>query len=121
VSISVVSEGGEWLIPQFGDAPDRARSDVSLRFLADTTGGMFLEDGTARRTLRPQMNAFAYVRELVNTPSKPAPLVSAILSALRQRYRLAFTAPADGRTHALDVRVKRQGLTVRAPKSFVGR
>lgn len=119
VSISVVSEGGEWLLPQFGDAPDRARSDVSLRWLADTTGGMFLEDGTARRTLRPQMNAFAYVRELLNTPSKPAPLVSRIMSALRARYRLAFAADSDGRVHTLDVRVRRPGVEVRAPRSYV--
>jgi hypothetical protein len=121
VTISVVSEGGEWLIPQFGDAPDRARSDVSLRWLADTTGGMFLEDGTARRTLKPQMNAFAYVRELVNTPSKPAPLVSRIMSALRTRYRLAFAADSDGRVHTLDVRVRRPGVEVRAPKSYVAK
>jgi hypothetical protein len=119
VSINVVSEGGEWLIPQFGDAPDRARSDVSLRWLADQTGGMFLEDGTARRTLKPQMNAFAYVRELTNTPNRPAPLVQAILAALHQRYRLSFDAPADGRIHSLEVRAKRADVTIRAPKRFV--
>jgi len=119
VSISVVSEGGEWLLPQFGDAPDRARSDVSLRWLADLTGGMYLQDGTARRTLKPQMNAFAYVRELVNTPSQPGPLITTILSALRTRYRLGFDADADGRAHTLDVKVKRTGIDVRAPKSFV--
>ena len=121
VSVSVVSEGGEWLIPQVGDAPDRARSDRSLRSLADLTGGLFLEDGTARRTLKPQMNAFAYVRELVNTPSKPAPLVSAIVTALRQRYRIAFSGPADGLTHALEVRTKRPDVTIRAPKTLVAR
>jgi hypothetical protein len=121
VSISVVSEGGEWLIPQFGDAPDRARSDVSLRWLADQTGGLFLEDGTARRTLKPQMNAFAYVRELVNTPNRPAPLVQSILAALRQRYRVSFDAPADGRVHTLDVRVKRASVTIRAPRRFAAK
>jgi hypothetical protein len=118
VSINVVSEGGEWLIPQFGDAPDRARSDVSLRWLADETGGLYLPDGTARRTLKPQMNAFAYVRELVNTPSAPAPLVSRILSALRTRYRLAFDGPADGRSHTLQVRTLRPGVIVRAPRTY---
>jgi hypothetical protein len=121
VSISVVSEGGEWLIPQFGDAPDRARSDVSLRWLADTTGGLFLPDGTARRTLKPQMNAFAYVKELVNTPSRPAPLFASILSAMRSRYRLGFEATADGRVHTLDVRAKRPGIDVRAPRTFLAK
>jgi hypothetical protein len=121
VTISVVSEGGEWLIPQFGDAPDRARSDLSLRALADLTGGMFLEDGTARRTLKPQMNAFAYVRELVNTPSKPAPLVSSLMAALRQRYRITFAAEADGLTHALEMRTKRQDVTIRAPRTFTAK
>lgn len=119
--VNVVSEGGEWLIPQFGDAPDRARSDASLRWLADATGGLFLEDGTARRTLKPQMNAFAYVRELLNTPSKPAPLVQAMLAGLRARYRLTIDAPADGRPHTLNVSTTRTGVSVRGAKSYVAR
>ncbi len=119
VSISAVSEGGEWLIPQFGDPPDRARSDVSLKWLADETGGMFLEDGTARRTLRPQMNPFAYVREVVSTPNTPGPLLSRIMSALRARYHVGFAAASDGRTHTLEVRSRRPGVEVRAPRSYV--
>ena len=119
VTISAVSEGGEWLIPQFVGTPDRARSDASLRRLADETGGLYLPDGTARRTLRAQMNAFAYVKELVNTPSVPAPLVSSILSSMRVRYRLGFEGLADGRVHSLEVRVKRAGVEVRAPKLYV--
>jgi hypothetical protein len=119
VAISAVSEGGEWLIPQFGGSSDRARSDASLRRLADETGGMYLPDGTARRTLRAQMNAFAYVKELVNTPSLPAPLITQIMSSLRTRYRISFSADADGRVHTLDVRVKRGGVEIRAPKLFV--
>jgi len=119
VSISAVSEGGEWLIPQFGGTPDRVRSDASLRRLADNTGGMYLPDGTARRTLRAQMNAFAYVKEIVNTPSLPAPLITQIMSSLRTRYRIGFNAASDGRVHTLDVRAKRQALEVHAPKLFV--
>ena len=81
---------------------------------------MFLEDGTARRTLKPQMNAFAYVRELVNTPSKPAPLVTTIMSALRTRYRLGFAGASDGRAaHAGRAR-QTAGRRVIAPKSYVG-
>ena len=119
VSISAVSEGGEWLIPQFGGAADRARSDASLRRLADETGGLYLPDGTARRTLRAQMNAFAYVKELVNTPSVPAPLITTILSSLRTRYRIGFNGASDGRVHSLEVRVKRNGVEVHAPKLYV--
>jgi len=119
VSISAVSEGGEWLIPQFGGSTDRARSDASLRRLADETGGMYLPDGTARRTLRAQMNAFAYVKELVNTPSVPAPLVTTIMSNLRTRYRIGFNGDADGRVHSLELRVKRAGVEIRAPKLYV--
>jgi hypothetical protein len=119
VSISAVSEGGEWLIPQFGGSTDRARSDASLKRLSDETGGMYLPDGTARRTLRAQMNAFAYVKEIVNTPSQPAPLITQIMASLRTRYRIGFSATADGQPHSLDVRVKRSQVEVRAPKLFV--
>jgi hypothetical protein len=120
VSISAVSEGGEWLIPQFGGSTDRARSDASLRRLADETGGLYLPDGTARRTLTARMNAFAYVKELVNTPSLPAPLVTTIVSSLRTRYRIGFAGTGDDRVHTLDVRVKRSGgLEVHAPKLYV--
>ena len=119
VSISAVSEGGEWLIPQVGASPERPRSDASLRRLADETGGIYLPDGTARRTLRAQMNAFAYVKELVNTPSAPAPLVSTIVTSLRSRYRIGFNGEADGRVHSMEVRAKRPGVEVRAPKLYV--
>ena len=119
VSISAVSEGGEWLIPQFGGSTDRARSDASLRRLADETGGLYLPDGTARRTLTARMNAFAYVKELVNTPSLPAPLVTTIVSSLRTRYRIGFAGSGDDRVHTLEVRVKRPGgLEVHAPKLY---
>jgi hypothetical protein len=119
VTISAVSEGGEWLIPQVGGPQDRARSDTSLRRLADETGGLYLPDGTARRTLTARMNAFAYVKELVNTPSAPAPLVTQILSSLRTRYRIGFNGEADGRVHSLEVRVKKSGVEVRAPRLYL--
>ncbi len=39
---------------------------------------------------------------------------------LQQQYLVGFTpAPLDGRTHQLEVRVKRPGLRVRAPTQFV--
>ena len=119
VSISAVSEGGEWLIPQFDGSPDRVRSDASLRRLADNTGGLYLPDGTARRTLRAQMNAFAYVKEIVNTPSLPAPLITQIMSSLRVRYRIGFSVTTEGPLHTLEVRVKKPQMEVRAPKLFL--
>ena len=68
VAISVVSEGGERLLAQGADAAARIRPDASLEWLADQTGGVFVPDGVARRSLRPQQDPFAYVRELVQTP-----------------------------------------------------
>jgi len=39
---------------------------------------------------------------------------------LRQQYLVGFTpSPLDGKVHDLEVRVKRPGLTVKAPTQFV--
>ena len=43
-----------------------------------------------------------------------------LIEELRQQYLVGFTPSAlDGRTHQLEVRVKRPGLRVQAPKQFV--
>ena len=119
VAISVVSEGGERLLAQGADAAARIRPDASLEWLADQTGGVFVPDGVARRTMRPQQDPFAYVRELVQTPNKPGPLLTQVTSALRQRYRLSFLTPADGLLHRLEVRVARTGAAVHVKKRFL--
>jgi hypothetical protein len=119
VAINVVSEGGERLLAQGADAAARIRPDASLEWLADQTGGVFMPDGVARRSLRPQQDPFAYVRELVQTPNRPGPLLTQVTSALRQRYRLSFSTPADGLLHRLEVRVARIGAAVHVQKRFL--
>ena len=43
-----------------------------------------------------------------------------LTAELRHQYLVGFTpSPLDGRVHELEVRVKRPGMTVRAPKQFV--
>ena len=119
VAISVVSEGGERLLAQGADAAARVRPDASLEWLADQTGGVFVPDGVARRSVRPQQDPFAYVRELVQTPNRPGPLLAQVTTALRERYRLSFLTPADGLLHRLEVRVRRPGTWVHVKKRFL--
>lgn len=121
VAINVVSEGGERLLAQGADAAARVRPDASLEWLADQTGGVFVPDGVARRSLRPQQDPFAYVRELVQTPSRPGPLLAQVTSAVRERYQLSFLTPADGLLHRLDVRVRRPAASVLFKKRFMAR
>jgi VWFA-related protein len=45
----------------------------------------------------------------------PIPEVRRVLDSLHQRYTIGFQAGSDGQRHALEVRVKRSGLRVRAP------
>jgi Ca-activated chloride channel family protein len=43
-----------------------------------------------------------------------------VADELHRQYALGFELPAaDGKTHKLDVRVKRDGMTVRARRSYV--
>ncbi len=119
VAVSSAGESGERLLAQAGDAAATIRPDASLQWLADETGGVYLPDGVARRSLRPQQDPFAYVRELVRTPNRPGPLLVQLTSALRQRYRLSFSAPADGRAHRLDVKVSLPGATVHWKRRFM--
>ena len=119
VIVSSVSEGGERVLAQAGEAVARVRSDASLQWLADQTGGVFLADGVARRTMRAQVDPFAYVRELVQTPNQPGPLLARILTVARHRYRLSFAGLTDGRIHRLDVRVGIPGASVSVKKRYL--
>jgi hypothetical protein len=42
------------------------RPDASLAWLADQTGGVYLEDGMARRHIQSRADPFGYVREIMN-------------------------------------------------------
>ena len=119
VAVSSVGESGERLLAQAGDAAATIRPDASLKWLADETGGVYLPDGVARRSVRPQQDPFAYVRELIRTPNRPGPLLMQLTSALRQRYRLSVSTPADGRAHRLDLKVSLSGATVHWKRRFV--
>jgi hypothetical protein len=120
VSVSAVSEADDKLLPQGVDAPARVRPDASLEWLADETGGVYLEDGIARRQIQSRADPFGYVREIMNTPTQPGVWLTRATTLLRQRHLVTFTAPDDGRPHALEVRAKTSGMTIRARKTVGG-
>ena len=114
VSISSISEADEKVLPQGRDPATRVRPDASLEWLADETGGLYLEDGIARRNIQPRADPFGYVREIMNTPSQPGLWLTRVTSLLRQRHLVSFAGPDDGRPHRLDVRARTAGVTIRA-------
>ena len=116
VSITAISEADEKVLPQGADAPARVRPDASLQWLADHTGGVYLEDGIARRRIQSRADPFGYVREIMNTPIQPGVWLTRATSLLRQRHLVSFAGPDDGRPHRLEVRAKTPGLTIRARK-----
>jgi hypothetical protein len=118
VSITAISEADDKVLPQGADAPARVRPDASLQWLADETGGVYLEDGIARRHIQSRADPFGYVRELMNTPIQPGVWLTRATNLLRQRHLVSFAGPDDGRPHRLDVRAKAPGLTIRARKAF---
>jgi hypothetical protein len=75
------------------------KPDKGLKELALGTGGAYAElSGTA---------------DLEST-------FAGIADELHQQYLLAYTSPKrDGKTHSIEVRSRRQGLTVRARNSYV--
>ena len=118
VSITAISEADDKVLPQGADAPTRVRPDASLQWLADQTGGVYLEDGIARRHIQSRADPFGYVRELMNTPIQPGVWLTRATNLLRQRHLVSFAGPDDGRPHRLEVRAKTTGLTIRARKAF---
>jgi len=77
----------------------KTRPTRDLRTLAEETGGGYFE---------------------LRVTSDLAPTFARVVEELRSHYLLGF-APArlDGRSHTLDVRVLRQGMKIRARKSYV--
>jgi len=118
VSITAISEADDKLLPQGADAPARVRPDASLAWLADQTGGIYLEDGLARRHIQSRADPFGYVREIMNNPVQPGVWLTRATTLLRQRHLVSFAGPDDGRPHRLEVRAKAPGLVMRARKMF---
>ena len=120
VSITAISEADDKLLPQGVDAPARVRPDASLEWLADQTGGVYLEDGIARRHIQSRADPFGYVREIMNTPIQPGVWLARATTLLRQRHLVSFAGPDDRRPHRLEVRARTPGLTIKARKSING-
>lgn len=77
----------------------RSRPDRGLRRIAEETGGGYFE---LRRT------------------ADLAPTFTRVAQELHSQYVIGFTPTSlDGRVHRLDVRVKRDGMTARARRSYV--
>jgi len=108
------SDTSSWLEPrEVADAAKRsnavfygvtaadARRSRPLSELADATGGQILH---------------------VTSSAELAATLKGILNEFRSRYILAYTPAgvAAGGFHALDVRVKRHGLTVKARPGYIG-
>jgi hypothetical protein len=111
VSVSIVAEDS--MLPtmplttlaSYGNDPA-----LRLRSMADFTGGSFALD---RGPIAPDDRCF---------PHDPAPLFKQAVDRLHQAYTLSFVPPVtDGRSHPLDVRVKKPGMVVRARKLFESR
>jgi len=100
VAVSVLGEDFEMTLRQDGSTGVRVRPGVALRYIANATGGLYVSDDGA-------------------APA-PGPLLVRLLDDLHGRYTLGF-APAvrDGKTHTLDIKVHRPGVTLRARRTYV--
>jgi Ca-activated chloride channel family protein len=77
----------------------RSKPSRDLRRISEETGGGYFE---------------------LSQTADLAPTFSRVATELRSQYLIAFTPSAlDGKVHKLDVRVNRQGMTVRARKSYL--
>jgi Ca-activated chloride channel family protein len=77
----------------------RSKPSRDLRKISEETGGGYFE---------------------LSQTADLAPTFSRVATELRSQYLIAFTPSAlDGKVHKLDVRVNRQGMTVRARKSYL--
>lgn len=100
VNVNIVAPFQSPPIPQDRGAI-LVRPDRSLGAVADVTGGVLISQVEAKER-------------------KPNLLLTTVLPRLRTAYRLGFAPAArDGKLHRLEVRVKKEGLTVRARKGHV--
>ena len=100
VAVSVVGEDWEMTLRQDASTGVHVRPGVALEWIANATGGLYLPDRA--------------------TPPAPGPVLERLLADLHSRYTLGFTRPErDGKPHALDIRVNRPGLKLRARRSYI--
>ena len=82
-----------------GTRMQRTRPDRSLRRLAEETGGGYFE---------------------LKKTDELSPTFTRVAQELHSLYALGFTpAVLDGKEHKLEVRVRRQGLTARARRTYI--
>jgi VWFA-related protein len=110
VSVNIVTEENETLIPLDQTTAARVRPGTLLEALASSTGGAYLSAVDAvlsKKGNEPVADTIGAVLESVQR-------------RLHQTYALGFSAPQpDDRLHRLEVRVKVPGLTARARKGYV--
>ena len=99
VTVNVLGEDWDMTLRQDSKTGVRVRPGVALEWIANATGGLYVQD---------------------KTPADPGPILERLLADLHERYTLGFTAPArDGIAHTLNVLVKSPGLKVRTRRSYL--
>ena len=100
VTVSVVGEDWEMTIRQDANTGVRVRPGAGLEWIAGTSGGLYVADHA--------------------TDPAPGTIVERLLAELHDRYTLGFTPHVrDGKVHALNIRVNRPGLILRARRTFL--
>jgi VWFA-related protein len=99
ISVHTITERALSSIAAYGPGADQMSA---LRAMSDTTGGM------------------PYVDGYPPAPRNPARFVQRAIDALRHAYTLGFAPVAvDGKTHPIEVIVKKAGISVRTRKMYL--
>ena len=99
VTINVIGEDRQTYIQQDSTRAVVVRPRNHLLWIADVSGGRYLP--------------------AAETDRRPGLVLQQLLAELRQVYTVGFQAPVpDGKLHALEVRIKRPNLKIRAPRVF---
>jgi hypothetical protein len=133
VIVDVISSGGDTTIPQGQPFAPLSRpypavvvrSDVYVKHLAEQSGGILRTNRGPARAPTTVMGGGGFtinLGEFMPLPVSPGPRFAEILNGLRQMYSVGIIPPwADGQMHALQVRVRRPGALVQAPRAYFAR
>ena len=111
ISISAVSSAQDETIGQTATTAARVRSSVFLERLASDTGGAYIE------AFGPPGNPWLRSDKALDGWLRCT--LARVVDETHGGYALTFASPVDdGVMHALHVRVKREGLKVRAPLGY---